>query len=133
MVGLWITFALYSPMLFPCSKVRQPRTLFVVAFKRCQREVPTGLTEFPFRSVTVECCLAERSGGICLPSYSLGSQTIWWPTRREPGGVNGGNEESDSNGKAVRKDTAREQVATIALPDRTTFQDPPAITPAGSC
>lgn len=30
---------------------------FVVTCKRCQRDVPSGLTEFPFQSVVVECPL----------------------------------------------------------------------------
>ena len=30
---------------------------FVVSCKRCRRDIPTGLKEFPFQSVTVECPL----------------------------------------------------------------------------
>jgi hypothetical protein len=33
------------------------RKTFVVACKKCRRDVPTGAAEFPFRSVVVECPL----------------------------------------------------------------------------
>ena len=33
------------------------RKLFVVTCKRCRRDIPTGMTEFPFQSITVVCCL----------------------------------------------------------------------------
>lgn len=33
------------------------RKQFVVACKRCRRDVPTGVSEFPFQSITVECRL----------------------------------------------------------------------------
>lgn len=33
------------------------RKLFVVTCKRCKRDVPAGVSEFPFHSITVECCL----------------------------------------------------------------------------
>jgi len=31
--------------------------LFVVRCKRCDRSVPAGMKEFPFKSVSVDCCL----------------------------------------------------------------------------
>jgi len=33
------------------------RKSFVVTCKRCRRDVPTGIREFPFQSIAVECCL----------------------------------------------------------------------------
>ena len=33
------------------------RKAFVVACKKCRRDVPTGVTEFPFQSIVVECPL----------------------------------------------------------------------------
>jgi hypothetical protein len=33
------------------------RKQFVVTCKRCRRDVPTGLNEFPFQSIAVECQL----------------------------------------------------------------------------
>jgi hypothetical protein len=33
------------------------RKTFVVACKKCLRDVPTGVAEFPFQSIIVECAL----------------------------------------------------------------------------
>jgi hypothetical protein len=33
------------------------RKTFVVACKKCRRDVPTGVAEFPFQSIVVECAL----------------------------------------------------------------------------
>lgn len=33
------------------------RKTFVVTCKRCRRDIPTGVREFPFQSITVVCCL----------------------------------------------------------------------------
>jgi hypothetical protein len=33
------------------------RKTFVVACKKCRRDVPTGVAEFPFQSISVECPL----------------------------------------------------------------------------
>jgi hypothetical protein len=33
------------------------RKAFVVACKKCRRDVPTGVAEFPFQSIIVECAL----------------------------------------------------------------------------
>ena len=38
-------------------EVTTNRKQFAVTCKRCQRDVPTGVSDFPFRSITVECCL----------------------------------------------------------------------------
>src|ERR1035437_5305752 len=35
----------------------QERRLFVVECKRCRRDVPSGVKEFPFRSIVVTCPL----------------------------------------------------------------------------
>ena len=36
------------------------RKTFVVTCKRCRRDVPSGLREFPFQSITVECPLCSE-------------------------------------------------------------------------
>ena len=33
------------------------RKMFVVTCKRCRRDIPSGVSEFPFQSITVVCCL----------------------------------------------------------------------------
>jgi len=33
------------------------RKMFVVTCKRCRRDIPAGVSEFPFQSITVVCCL----------------------------------------------------------------------------
>jgi hypothetical protein len=33
------------------------RKMFVVTCKQCRRDVPSGVGEFPFQSITVECPL----------------------------------------------------------------------------
>jgi hypothetical protein len=33
------------------------RKTFVVTCKRCRRDIPSGVSEFPFQSITVVCCL----------------------------------------------------------------------------
>src|ERR1017187_517161 len=53
---LW-TFALRSPMLILMSFGIQRRKLFVVECKRCRRDVPAGVLEFPFQSMVVTCPL----------------------------------------------------------------------------
>ena len=37
------------------------RKTFVVTCKKCRRDVPSGLREFPFRSHTVVCCLCGEA------------------------------------------------------------------------
>ncbi len=37
------------------------RKVFSVSCKSCGRTVQTGLTEFPFHSVSVECCLCHET------------------------------------------------------------------------
>ena len=51
------TFAFYSPMLLPMFQGPSARKTFVVACKKCRRDVPTGVGEFPFPSIVVECPL----------------------------------------------------------------------------
>jgi len=51
------TFALYSPMLLSMFQGPSARKTFVVACKKCRRDVPTGAGEFPFQSIVVECPL----------------------------------------------------------------------------
>ena len=44
----------YPLLMFQGSSTRQT---FVVACKKCRRDVPTGVAEFPFQSIIVECAL----------------------------------------------------------------------------
>jgi len=48
-----LLFAYNIPMLTTPSG----RKTFVVTCKRCRRDVPSGVREFPFQSITVECPL----------------------------------------------------------------------------
>lgn len=50
-------FAFYSPMLLSMFQGPSARKAFVVACKKCRRDVPTGAGEFPFQSIVVECPL----------------------------------------------------------------------------
>jgi hypothetical protein len=50
-------FAFYSPMLLSMFQGPSARKSFVVACKKCRRDVPTGVGEFPFQSIVVECPL----------------------------------------------------------------------------
>lgn len=36
------------------------RKTFVVTCKGCRRDVPTGVKDFPFESITVACCLCRE-------------------------------------------------------------------------
>ena len=51
------TFSMCSPMLILMSFGIQRRKLFVVECKRCRRDVPAGVPEFPFQSIVVACPL----------------------------------------------------------------------------
>ena len=51
------SFALYSPMLLSMFQGPSARKTFVVACKKCRRDVPTGAGEFPFQSIVVDCPL----------------------------------------------------------------------------
>ena len=44
---------------YPLFMFQEPSTrkTFVVACKKCHRDVPTGVAEFPFQSINVECAL----------------------------------------------------------------------------
>jgi hypothetical protein len=44
----------YDPGMFQGPANRET---FVVTCKRCRRDAPIGLKEFPFQSISVECCL----------------------------------------------------------------------------
>lgn len=50
-------FALCSPMLLSMFEGLSARKTFVVACKKCRRDVPTGVGDFPFQSNVVECPL----------------------------------------------------------------------------
>jgi hypothetical protein len=44
----------YLPFMFQGPSARKT---FVVVCKKCLRDVPTGVAEFPFQSIIVECAL----------------------------------------------------------------------------
>jgi len=44
----------YPLHMFPTPSTRKT---FVVVCKKCRRDIPTGVTEFPFQSIIVECAL----------------------------------------------------------------------------
>ena len=52
-LGFRLAFSYHSYM-FPTASGRKT---FVVTCKHCRRDVPSGLREFPFQSVAVECPL----------------------------------------------------------------------------
>src|ERR1035437_3367347 len=51
-----LTFSSHASM-FP---VPGNRKSFVVTCKQCRRDVPSGVREFPFQSITVECPLCSE-------------------------------------------------------------------------
>jgi hypothetical protein len=48
------------------------RKTFVVTCKRCRRDVPSGVKEFPFQSITVECPLCGELRRYLPSEVSLG-------------------------------------------------------------
>jgi len=44
----------YPFRMFPAPSTRKT---FVVVCKKCRRDIPTGVVEFPFQSIIVECAL----------------------------------------------------------------------------
>ena len=63
------------------------RKTFVVTCKRCRRDIPSGVREFPFQSITVECPLCSE-----LRRY-LPSEVFLGLTNSSPGS---GEPEADS-------------------------------------
>jgi hypothetical protein len=59
------------------------RKTFVFTCKRCRRNVPSGVREFPFQSIAVECPSAGNSGEpFHLRSSSVGLTNSWFSSRR---------------------------------------------------
>src|ERR1035441_3353900 len=52
-----LDFRFSSPIILTCSQPPSSRKTFVVTCKQCRRDVPTGLREFPFQPINVECPL----------------------------------------------------------------------------
>ena len=50
-------FIAYHAGMFPTPSGRKT---FVVTCKRCRRDVPSGISEFPFQSIAVECQLCSE-------------------------------------------------------------------------
>ncbi len=57
MVTLALQFRLIFAYTFSMFQGPTNRKQFVVTCKRCLRDIPTGVSEFPFRLIAVECCL----------------------------------------------------------------------------
>ena len=57
----------YADFMFQGPSARK---VFVVTCKRCRRDVPTGIKEFPFQSITVGCPLCGETRRY-LPSEVL--------------------------------------------------------------
>jgi hypothetical protein len=60
------------------------RKTFVVTCKRCHRAVPTGLKDFSFQSITVECPLCSELRRYLPSDLFLGDLTNSWFTRSGP-------------------------------------------------
>jgi hypothetical protein len=59
------------------------RKQFVVACKRCHRDIPTGVCEFPFQSITVDCSLCGEKRRYLPSEVFLGrpDHLVAHPTR----------------------------------------------------
>jgi hypothetical protein len=51
------------------------RKQFVVTCKKCRHDVPSALKEFPFKSVTIECCLCGEKRRYLPSEVFLGKPT----------------------------------------------------------
>jgi hypothetical protein len=69
---LW-PFAVCSPILILMSFGIQRRKLFVVECKRCRRDVPAGVAEFPFQSIVVVCPLCGEQRRYLPSEVALGT------------------------------------------------------------
>jgi hypothetical protein len=63
------------------------RKTFVVACKKCLRDVPTGVAEFPFQSIIVECALCGEKRRY-LPSEIFLGRIDQMVTRQKRAGGN---------------------------------------------
>ena len=63
------------------------RKTFVVACKKCRRDVPTGVAEFPFQSIVVECALCGEKR-LYLPSEIFLGRIDQMVTRQKRAGGN---------------------------------------------
>jgi hypothetical protein len=63
------------------------RKTFVVACKKCRRDVPTGVAEFPFQSIIVECALCREKRRY-LPSEIFLGRIDQMVTRQKRAGGN---------------------------------------------
>ena len=55
--------------LFPGPSTRKT---FVVVCKKCRRDVPTGVADFPFQSIVVECALCGEKRRYLTSEIFLG-------------------------------------------------------------
>jgi len=63
------------------------RKAFVVACKKCLRDVPTGVAEFPSNPSLWSAHCAARSAATCPPRSSLAGSINWWRARSGLGGA----------------------------------------------
>jgi hypothetical protein len=59
----------YTLTMFQGASLRKT---FVVACKKCRRDVPTGVSEFPFQSIVIECPLCGEKRRYLPSEISLG-------------------------------------------------------------
>ena len=69
--------------MFPTPSSRKT---FVVTCKPCRRDVPSGVKEFPFQSITVECPLCKEVRRYCPSEVILGRTDQLVTRKRRVGG-----------------------------------------------
>jgi hypothetical protein len=74
---------------YPLSMFQGPSTrkAFVVACKKCRRDVPTGVAEFPFQSIIVECALCGEMRRYLPSEVFLGRADQLVARQKRAGGV----------------------------------------------
>ena len=74
----------YPLFMFPGPSTRKT---FVVACKKCRRDVPTGVAEFPFHSIIVECALCGEKRRYLPSEVFLGWADQLVARQKRAGGV----------------------------------------------
>jgi hypothetical protein len=69
-----LDFRLIFPYHFCIFPSPSSRKTFVVTCKRCRRDVPSGVREFPFQSITVACPLCGELRRYLPSEVFLGQQ-----------------------------------------------------------
>jgi RNase P subunit RPR2 len=73
----------YPPFIFQGPSTRK---IFLVACKKCRRDVPTGVAEFPFQSIIVECTLCGEKRRYLPSEIFLGRIDQKVTRQKRPGG-----------------------------------------------